>query len=69
MLTETGEDADEAAVRVRSAVVGSEKLRQISGFNVTVSVGSIFWHPNAGTPIEEALATADERMYEDKRRG
>ena len=68
VLTETGEDADEAAIRVRSAVIGSEKLKRISGFGVTVSVGSIFWHPGAGTPIEEALATADSRMYEDKRR-
>jgi len=68
VLTETGEDADEAAIRVRSAVTGSEKLKRISGFGVTVSVGSIFWHPGAGTPIEEALATADSRMYEDKRR-
>ncbi len=68
MLTETGEDAEEAAIRVRAAVVGSDKLKQISGFDVTVSVGSIFWHPDAGTPIEEALATADSRMYDDKRR-
>ncbi|MBU0595718.1 PAS domain S-box protein [Candidatus Bipolaricaulota bacterium] len=67
MLTETGEDAEEAAVRVRDAVFGSAKLREISGFDVTVSVGSIFWHPGTGTPIEEALATADARMYEDKR--
>jgi len=67
MLTETGESADEAAVRVRSAVIGSDKLKEISGFDVTVSVGSIFWHPDAGTPIEEALAAADSRMYEDKR--
>ena len=67
MLTETGESADEAAVRVRSAVVGSDKLKEISGFNVTVSVGSIFWQPDTGTPIEEALAAADSRMYDDKR--
>ncbi len=68
VLTETGEDAEEAAIRVRSAVTGSAKLRKISGFDVTVSVGSIFWHPETGTPIEEALAAADSRMYDDKRR-
>ncbi|MCX6095034.1 MAG: PAS domain S-box protein [Candidatus Bipolaricaulota bacterium] len=67
VLTETGQEAEEAAIRVRSAVKGSAKLREISGFAVTVSVGSIFWHPDAGTPIEEALATADARMYDDKR--
>jgi len=67
VLTETGEDAEEAAERVREAVNGSEKLREISGFHVSVSVGSIFWKPQDGTPIEEALAAADSRMYDDKR--
>jgi len=68
VLTETGEDADQVAVRVRAAVRGSAKLAQISGFNVTVSVGSIFWHPSTGIPFEEALAAADSLMYQDKRR-
>ncbi len=67
VLTETGQEADDAARRVRTAVRGSARLREISGFDVTVSVGSIFWRPDAGTPIEEALATADARMYDDKR--
>ena len=66
VLTETGEDADEAAVRVRNAVMRSDRLRQISGFDVTVSVGSIFWHPDSGRSIEHALAEADSRMYQDK---
>ncbi|MDD5647235.1 MAG: GGDEF domain-containing protein, partial [Candidatus Bipolaricaulis sp.] len=66
VLTETGEDAGEAARRVRTAVSESSTLREISGFGVTVSVGSIFWHPDTGTPIEEALAAADARMYDDK---
>ncbi|MEW5826673.1 MAG: diguanylate cyclase [Candidatus Bipolaricaulota bacterium] len=69
VLTETGQEAEDAAQRVRAAVRSSEALRQISGFDVTVSVGSIFWHPDTGTPIEEALATADARMYDDKRLG
>jgi len=67
VLTETGHEAEDAARRVRAAVKGSETLREISGFDVTVSVGHIFWHPDTGTPIEEALATADARMYDDKR--
>ena len=68
MLTETGEDAERAAIRIRDAVRSNEKLRAISRFDVTVSVGSIFWHPGDDYPIEEALAKADERMYEDKRK-
>ena len=67
VLTETGEDAEQAAIRVREAVTRSAKLRQISGFDITVSIGSIFWHPDAGTPIEDALAPADSHMYKDKR--
>lgn len=69
VLTETDGEAEEAATRVRAAVKGSATLREISGFDVTVSVGHIFWHPDTGTPIEEALATADARMYDDKRSG
>jgi len=68
VLTETGENSEEVADRIQHAVHDNEKLRQISGFRVTVSVGSIFWHPRADFPIEEALARADARMYEDKRR-
>ncbi len=69
VLTETDGEAEEAATRVRTAVRGSSALREISGFGVTVSVGHIFWHPDGGTPIEEALAAADARMYDDKRAG
>ncbi len=67
VLTETGAEAEDVARRVRASVQASSALREISGFGVTVSVGSIFWHPEAGTSIEEALATADARMYDDKR--
>jgi len=68
VLIETGEDSEQAATRIRHAVRGNQRLLRISGFDVTVSVGSIFWHPDANCPIEEALAQADARMYEDKRR-
>jgi diguanylate cyclase (GGDEF)-like protein len=67
VLIETGDEADEAARRVRTAVSEITKLREISRFDVTVAVGHIFWRPDTGTPIEEALATADARMYDDTR--
>jgi diguanylate cyclase (GGDEF)-like protein/PAS domain S-box-containing protein len=66
VLTETGEDSEQAARRIRDAVRENDRLRAISGFGVTVSVGSIFWHPNAACSIEQALAQADRRMYEEK---
>lgn len=68
VLTETGEDADHAAVRIRDAVHNNSKLRAISDFDVSVSAESIFWHPDADDSIEHALAKADERTYDDKRR-
>jgi diguanylate cyclase (GGDEF)-like protein len=67
-LTETGEDSEEVAARIRQAVRGNEWLLRISRSNVTVSVGSIFRHPDADCPIEEALSLADERMYADRNR-
>jgi diguanylate cyclase (GGDEF)-like protein len=67
-LIETGEDSEQVAVRIRRAVREREGFHRISGFGVTVSVGSIFWHPAADRPIEEALPLVDARMYADKHR-
>ena len=68
VLTETGTDAAQVADRIRSSVMQSEKLQHLAGSQVTVSVGTIPWHPASGTPIARVLAQADERMYEEKRR-
>ena len=67
-LTETGEEADQAADRIRDAVRTSDTLRKLVGRPVTVSVGTVAWEPESGTTVEAALASADARMYEDKRR-
>ncbi len=69
VLTETGEEAKQAAERIRTEVHGSVELRRIAGFPVTVSVGTTAWQPDSELTVELALAVADERMYEDKRRG
>jgi diguanylate cyclase (GGDEF)-like protein/PAS domain S-box-containing protein len=69
VLTETGEEAVKAAERIRTAVRESGNLQRIAGFPVTVSVGTTAWRPDSDLTVELALARADERMYEDKRRG
>ncbi len=68
VLTETGEEADQAAQRIRTMVRESVELRQITDFPVTVSVGTTAWQPDSELTVELALARADARMYEDKRR-
>jgi len=68
VLTETGEEAEQAAERIRTAVRRSRELRDIAGFPVSVSVGMIAWRPGSELTVELALARADEQMYEDKRR-
>jgi diguanylate cyclase (GGDEF)-like protein/PAS domain S-box-containing protein len=68
VLTETGTDAERVAGRIRASVSENARLREIVGFDVTVSVGSIAWSPDPDRPIARVLAEADERMYEEKRR-
>lgn len=68
VLTETGDDADTVADRIRNAVQRNRDLQRLAGARVTVSVGSIAWQPDAGQPIARVLAEVDVRMYEDKRR-
>ena len=67
VLTETGEEADRAADRIRTAVRESDGLQRISSFPITVSVGTTAWQPDSGLSVELALARADSRMYADKR--
>lgn len=66
VLTETGEDANQVAERIRDSVRQNERLRELAGSMVTVSVGTTAWRPDSGTSIAHVLAQADERMYEEK---
>lgn len=66
VLSETGESVDETAARVRAAVRNNRELHQMVDFDVSISVGSVFWRPELDMPIAEALALADGRMYDDK---
>jgi len=68
VLAETGEETELAAKRICSEVRTSEVLRNLAGQPVTLSVGAIAWNPESGIPVEAALASADERMYEEKGR-
>jgi len=67
-LLETGEETSQAAERIRNVVRTSDTLLELVGRPVTVSVGTVAWQPESGTTVEAALASADARMYEEKRR-
>jgi diguanylate cyclase (GGDEF)-like protein/PAS domain S-box-containing protein len=66
-LTETGEEAAQVAERIRTSVAHDDTLHGIAGFPLSVSVGTITWSPDSGTPVEHILTLADERMYAEKR--
>ena len=68
VLAETGEETELAAKRISSEVGASEVLRNLAGQPVTLSVGAVAWSPESDIPVEAALASADERMYEEKGR-
>lgn len=68
VLTETRDDPARVAQRIRDAIVNTKTLRELIPDGVSVSIGSIYWDPNGDHPLESALATADQRMYDDKGR-
>ncbi len=68
ILTEPDAEIEAVAERVRAAICDNDVLGRSGDLEVSVSVGSVWWHPDNGTAFEEALAIVDERMYEDKRR-
>ena len=67
ILVEPEDEVNSVAERVREAVRRNPVLSQERELEISISVGSLCWHPSSGTSFEDALATVDERMYENKR--
>jgi len=63
-------DAELARVRQRieRELAADREARAVAGFQVTLSIGTARWDPQAGEAIERALDHADRAMYEEKRR-
>ncbi len=69
ILLETNNDAEAVKERILAAVtVWNEKNELLLGFPLTLSIGSAYWRPRVAESVENVLAKADRRMYEDKRR-
>lgn len=68
MLLETGGEAEVVKRRVLEKAACRSELHESVDFPVTLSIGSAHWSPEGSQSVEEVLAEADKRMYDDKRR-
>jgi len=66
ILPETDGETDVVKARILAEVAHRNETNPLLEFPVTLAIGSIHWAPG-GRSIEEALADADRRMYEEKR--
>jgi len=66
VLPETDGDLQTIRERIQQAVATRNKENPLLDFPVTLSIGTAHWEAEADLPIEEVLAKADERMYEEK---
>ena len=53
--------------RIQQAVAQRNKENPLLDFPVTLSIGAAHWEPKSDLTIEQVLAKADQRMYEEKR--
>jgi len=66
--SETGDEANAVARRIRGAVARWGEENHLVDFPITLAVGARDWRPEAGESLAAVLHEADRRMYEDKRR-
>jgi len=66
VLPETNGEADTVIGRIRQALARQNEEEPIIEFPVTLGVGISHWRPGREKPLEEVLAEADRRMYQDK---
>ncbi|MCK4245976.1 diguanylate cyclase, partial [Candidatus Bipolaricaulota bacterium] len=52
--------------RIQQAVAKRNKENPLLDFPVTLSIGAAHWEPKDDLTIEQVLARADEKMYEEK---
>ena len=66
VLPETDGKLEVIRERIQQAVARTNKENSSLDFPVTLSIGAAHWQPEDDLPIEQVLASADERMYEEK---
>ena len=69
MAPEADGGVDALSERIRDAVALQNREEPSVDFPITLAIGSAHWEPDSEHSIDEALHTADQRMYEDKTRG
>ncbi len=68
VLPETGEEVEIIRERIKIRVEQWNKLNPESLFEVSFAIGSAYWNPQKSElSIEDTIAIADEKMYENKR--
>ena len=69
ILPETDGETEVVKARILAEVARRNETNPLLEFPVTLAIGSVHWTSEAGRSIEETLADADRRMYDDKRAG
>jgi len=67
VLPETDGESIAVKSRILAEVARRNETNPLLAFPVTLAVGAYHWAPGSGLTIDQALAEADRRMYEDKR--
>jgi diguanylate cyclase (GGDEF)-like protein len=68
VLPETNGESDVVMQRIHHAVDKRNETNELIPFPVTLAIGSAHWEPDRDRPIEQVLAEADQKMYEEKQR-
>ena len=67
ILPETNGETNIVRERIRDQVAKRNTTNELIDFPVTLAIGAAHWDPGTNTSVEEILAAADRKMYEDKR--
>jgi diguanylate cyclase (GGDEF)-like protein len=68
MLLETNGQTESVKRRLEQRFASDPTVQGLVSFPLTLSIGSAHWEPTTSKPIEEILAEADQKMYEEKRK-
>lgn len=68
IMPEMKDDPDIVKGRLNVALEHWNESSKLFDFSVRLSVGSACWKPDGAASVEEVLAKADQRMYQEKRK-
>ncbi len=67
ILPETDGESARVKSRILAEVDRRNEANPLLSFPVTLAIGNFHWNPDGSQSLDQALARADELMYEDKR--